>query len=405
MASLEAAAKSFNRFSSGDRKTLTALRYELPLLLLVSKVPQLGIQSRQGSWSPFQGGSMTSPQETSGNADLAMYQDMLSRALRFYWDCLNSSIRGRRYLKERGITNDSIQRFGLGYAESQRQALRKVFPNYQVKSLVDCGLVVENAKGRADRFRDRIMFPILNDEGRTIGFGGRILEGDRPKYLNSPETPLFHKGSLLYGVPQAQKAIGEYDMAIVVEGYLDVIMLSQSGVANVVSTLGTATTTAHLEKLKTLARRVVFCFDGDAAGTNAAIKAMFASASAVGSELDVGFVFLPKDEDPDSYVRKHGSDAFRDRVLSAMSFEAFLLRYLRKDKDLASSEGRAQLAHESLAVLDKIRDAGLFYRLIEAVARLANFTVAEMISFTDPMIERTWSNPAVVLPGDMQRTA
>ena len=348
---------------------------------------------------------MTSPQETSGNADLAMYQDMLSRALRFYWDCLNSSIRGRRYLKERGITNDSIQRFGLGYAESQRQALRKVFPNYQVKSLVDCGLVVENAKGRADRFRDRIMFPILNDEGRTIGFGGRIIDGDRPKYLNSPETPLFHKGSLLYGIPQAQKAIGECGMAIVVEGYLDVIMLSQGGIQNVVSTLGTATTAAHLEKLKSLASRVVFCFDGDTAGKNAAVKAMLASAAAVGSDLDVGFMFLPKDEDPDSYVRKHGADSFRDRIQSAMPYEAFLLRYLRRDKDLESSEGRAQLAHESLELLNKIRDAGLFYRLIETIARLANFTVAELISFTDPLVERKWSNPAVVLPGDMQRTA
>ncbi len=345
---------------------------------------------------------MPDTKASNDDARLEMYQDMLSRALRHYWENLKSSIRGRRYLKERGVSSESIAKFGIGYADVSKQGLRKVFPNYQVQALVECGLVVDRPGARADRFRDRIMFPILSDGGRVIGFGGRVIDGDRAKYLNSPETPLFQKGSLLFGVPQAQKAIAETGSAVIVEGYLDVVMSSQHGVGNVVSTLGTATTSAHIKTLAGFSKRVVFCFDGDRAGTNAAVKAMKACAGVVGVGLDVGFAFLPADEDPDSYVRKHGVESFLNRIDSALSFESFLLRYLRHGKDLTSSEGRAAFASESLELLNMVRDAGLFYRLIESVSRASRFTVAELLSFTDPAVERAWSTNTPVQTETLQ---
>ncbi len=329
--------------------------------------------------------------EVVSQQTLDMHHDMLSRACRRYWENLNASIRGRSYLKKRGINAETIARFGIGYAEEAKQGLRTVFPNYHVQSLVDCGLVVEKSHGRVDRFRDRIMVPILNETGRVIGFGGRIIDGERPKYLNSPETPLFRKRQELFGIPQARQAITETGTICIVEGYMDVVSLSQHGIENVVATLGTATTVHHVEKLALLAKHAVFCFDGDAAGHAAAVKAMHAVAGSIGEAFSAAFAFLPAGDDPDNYVRKHGTDAFQQRMSGALPFEAFVLRYLRHGKNLETSEGRAALAGESLDLLNAIRDAGLFYRLVEAVARAAHYTVAEILSFCDPEVERSWA--------------
>lgn len=323
---------------------------------------------------------------------LTMYQDMLSRALRSYWGNLKVSIKARRYLKERGLTTESMQRYGLGYAESAPQALRSVFANYQVPSLVECGLVIDGERGRYDRFRDRIMFPILNDAGRVIAFGGRILDGDGPKYLNSPQTPLFDKGSTLFGLAQARPSIEALGEVIVVEGYMDVVMSAQHGISNAVATLGTATTSAHVKKLlSTPARRIVFCFDGDAAGRNAAVKAMEACIPVINATTaEVTFMFLDDAEDPDSFVRTHGAEAFRALVAEAIPFEAFLLEQMRSGKNLATCEGKAHMAAEALNVLAQIGDAGLYYRLCEKVAQDTDFTVAELISLGNSDVQRTW---------------
>lgn len=323
---------------------------------------------------------------------LKMHQDMLSRALRCYWGNLKTSIRARRYLKERGLTVESMQRYGLGYAESAPQALRSVFANYQVPALVEAGLVIDGTHGRYDRFRDRIMFPILNDCGRVIAFGGRILDGDAPKYLNSPQTLLFDKGSTLFGLPQAKASIDALGEVIVVEGYMDVVMSAQHDVNNVVATLGTATTSAHVQKLmSTSARRIVFCFDGDAAGRKAAVTAMEACIKVINATTaEVAFMFLPATEDPDSFLRLHGAEAFRSLVAAAVPFEAFLLEHLRSGKDLTTCEGKAHMTHEALEALALINDAGLYYRLCEMVARDTGFTVSELISFGDNEVQRTW---------------
>ncbi len=324
-----------------------------------------------------------------------MHQEMLSRALRFYWENLKSSIKARRYLKERGVLPESVARFGLGYADGSSQSLRKIFPNYHVPSLVESGLVVDGERGRNDRFRNRIIFPILNESGRVIAFGGRIIEGDAPKYLNSPQTPLFDKGATLFGLPQARMAIEETGAIVVVEGYLDVVILAQSGIENTVATLGTATTSAHVKKLIETAReRVIFCFDGDDAGRKAAEKALLACADVIGTgPADVHFVFLPETEDPDSIVRSRGVDAFRDLLKQSVPFSDFLLEYLRSGKDMATCEGRAQLTSEAIPILLQLKDAALYYRVCEAIAKDSDFAVAEIITWTQNNTQRSWNTP------------
>lgn len=323
-----------------------------------------------------------------------MHQDMLRRALRHYWHCLNKSIRARRYLKARGLTSESIKRYGIGYAEASAQSLRAVFPNYQVPALLHCGLAIENDKRRYDRFRDRIIFPILDEDGCVIAFGGRLLEGDGPKYLNSPRTELFDKGATLFGMAQAKSSIATRSEVIVAEGYMDVVMSAQHGVGNIVATLGTATTTHHVEKLlATGAKRVVFCFDGDDAGRNAALKAMESALEASRPAVTrAHFAFLPMGVDPDSLVRSQGVEAFRECIAQAMPLETFLLNHLMADKNLETCEGRAGLTYVATQYLPQIKDSGMFYRLCESVADAAGYTVAEVIHFAGQTpATRSWS--------------
>lgn len=338
---------------------------------------------------------MEKASEMQSAETLRMHEDMLSRALRSYWGNLKTSIRARRYLKERGITVASIERFGLGYAESGAHSLRTVFPNYHVPALADCGLVIDGERGRYDRFRDRIMFPILNDHGRVIAFGGRIIDGDAAKYLNSPQTALFDKGNTLFGLPQARPAIDLTGEAIVMEGYLDVVMCAQHGIENVVATLGTATTAGHVSKLLALAsKRLVFCFDGDNAGQTAANRALDACVAAIsdgGAEVLV--TFLPADEDPDSFVRHYGADAFRGLIARATPFEVCIVDHLANGKDLDTCEGRAHMLSEAIAMLTQLQDAGLYYRLCEAIADHAGVTNAELIALTPSEQPRTWHRP------------
>lgn len=325
---------------------------------------------------------------------LVMYQEMLSKALRFYWGNLKDSFEARRYLKERGVTADSVRRFGLGFAGSASQSLKTVFPNYHVPALVDSGLVVavEGGRRRYDRFRNRIIFPILSESGRVIAFGGRLLAGEGAKYLNSPQSALFDKGATLFGLRQARSSIEEQGEVIVVEGYMDVVMSAQHGINNTVATLGTATTSAHVRKLmSTPARRIVFCFDGDSAGVNAAVKAMEACIEVVtATSAEVAFAFLPETEDPDSFIRNKGADAFREFVSKAVPFETFLIDKLRSGKDLTTCEGRAHMTHEALEVLARVQDAGLYYRLCEAVSVDTSLSVSEIIDLSGSAGQRSW---------------
>jgi len=303
---------------------------------------------------------------------------VLERAARFYREQLKASPRAIDYLKSRGLTGATAARFGIGYAPGGWQALAGAFERYDDKALVAAGLVIENDGKRYDRFRERVMFPILDQRGRVVGFGGRVLAAeDGPKYLNSPETPVFEKGRELYGLPQAREAIRAANRVVVVEGYMDVVMLAQHGVANVVATLGTATTPAHVQKLLKQADEVVFCFDGDAAGRRAAWHALEVSVEALADRKAVRFLFLPDGHDPDSFVREFGSAGVATRIAEAEPLSAFLLRELRSRCDLATPEGQSKLIAEAKPLVKRIGVPGLRLQLVKALAAAAAMEPAE----------------------------
>jgi len=324
-------------------------------------------------------------------AEAAPLTDYMARAARYYKDQLKASPKAIDYLKGRGLTGEIAARFGLGYAPDGWQNLAAAFPDYQSKALVDCGLVIEGDGGkRYDRFRDRIMFPILDARGNVIGFGGRVIGQGEPKYLNSPETPLFEKGRELYGLLQARAAIRDEDSVIVVEGYMDVVALAQHGVGNAVATLGTATTPIHVHKLLRQADRVIFCFDGDNAGRKAAARALDASLEHVADNKTIAFLFLPPEDDPDSYVRAHGADAFRKLARQAMPLTDFLMQELKGGKDLATAEGRSQLIHAAKPLLGRLQAPLLRLQLVKLLAQASSFSQAE--------IESLCGVPAVARP-------
>lgn len=310
--------------------------------------------------------------------------DHLARAATFYRDQLLSSPHAIAYLKSRGVRGDTAARFRLGYAPAGFQALRAAFPDYGDPALQTAGLVATNDAGRRyDRFRDRVMFPILDDAGDVIGFGGRVLAGDGPKYLNSPETPVFQKGRVLFGLTQAADAIAATSTVFVVEGYLDVVSLAQHGVQNAVATLGTATTGQHVERLLSLARQVVFCFDGDDAGRRAAARALEVCLPHVTDAVSISFLFLPREHDPDSFVRAKGADAFHDLATEAASLEGFFLANAMQGSSLEHAEGRARLVALAKPGLQQIGAPALLRRLLDALALHTRFTAAELVELCD----------------------
>ncbi|MBI5912299.1 MAG: DNA primase [Betaproteobacteria bacterium] len=306
--------------------------------------------------------------------------DIMQRASQYYREQLKASPHAIEYLKRRGLSGQVAARFGIGYAPEGWQNLQAAFPKYDDKSLKDAGLVIENDAGkRSDRFRDRIMFPIVNQRGFVIGFGGRVIGAGEPKYLNSPETPLFEKGRELYGLPQARQAIRDAGRVLVVEGYMDVAALAQHGVEYAVATLGTATTPVHVHKLLRQADEVVFSFDGDAAGRKAAWHALEMSLPATLDQKAIRFLFLPEGEDPDSYVRAEGKQAFEDLVGRAEPLSAYLLTQLRARVDTNTAEGRSRLLHEAKPLVMNITSApALQLQLLKQVADLAGMTQTEV---------------------------
>ncbi len=310
--------------------------------------------------------------------------EVMARAAAYYKDQLKKSPRAIEYCKKRGLTGEVAARYGMGYAPDGWQNLQEVFPDYNADELKVAGLVIENEAGRRyDRFRDRLMIPIINPKGEIIAFGGRIIDQGEPKYLNSPETPLFEKGRELFGLPQARQALRETDTAIVTEGYMDVIALSQNGVGNAVATLGTATTATHVQKLLRQVDRIVFCFDGDNAGRKAAWRALENSLEALADNKRLGFIFLPQEHDPDSYIREFGKEQFDRQVAQAMPLSDFLLRELAQRCDLTSSEGKAQLIYEAKPLLLKLPTPLLRLQLVKRLAEASGFAQAEVERLCD----------------------
>jgi DNA primase len=281
--------------------------------------------------------------------------DVLGRAAEGYRQQLKKSDRAIAYLKGRGLSGEIAARFGLGYATDGWRGLASVFANYDDPLLEESGLVIAHpdeaqpseadappSGKRYDRFRDRIMFPIRSVQGSVIGFGGRVLDRGEPKYLNSPETPVFSKGRELYGLFEARTAIRQRGYALVVEGYMDVVALAQAGFENAVATLGTACTAEHVQKLVRFTEQVVFSFDGDAAGRRAAGRALEASLAHATDTRTFRFLFLPAEHDPDSYVRELGAAAFEEAVARAVPLSRQIVAGAAEGLDLATAEGRAR---------------------------------------------------------------
>jgi len=306
--------------------------------------------------------------------------ELMARAREFYKASLKDNKKAIEYLKTRGVSGEIAARFGIGYAPEGWQNLEQVFPDsYSAPELATVGLVRLSEEGRRyDWFRDRIMFPILNAKGETIGFGGRVLGQGEPKYLNSPETPLFAKGHELFGLPQARQALRAENRSIVVEGYMDVVALAQHGVGNALATLGTATTREHVQKLMRQTDSVVFCFDGDAAGRKAAWRALENALELLTEQKHIGFAFLPETEDPDSFVRKKGKAAFDKLIQEAMPLSAFLLNELKSHHDLGSAEGRAALVAEAKPLLLRLPTPFLRLQLVKDLAGASGFEQREV---------------------------
>jgi len=310
--------------------------------------------------------------------NLRRLSEIMELAAAYYRAQLKKHPKAVDYLKNRGLTGQIAARFGIGYAPPGNRNLAEIFTDYETSDLLAAGLVIDNERGRYDRFRDRILFPIINQKGMVIAFGGRIIGQGEPKYLNSPETPLFEKGREVFGLPQARQALREENCAIVVEGYMDVAALAQHGIGNAVATLGTATTATHAQKLLRQVDRVVYCFDGDSAGRKAAWRALENSLEALADNKSIGFAFLPDREDPDSFVRQQGHEAFRLLIAQAAPLSDFLLRELGQRCDLTTSEGRARLVAEAKPLLARITGPFLRLQLVKRLAEASGFSQAEV---------------------------
>ena len=293
--------------------------------------------------------------------------DLMDASASYYRKALKGNERAIDYLKGRGLTGEIAAEFGLGYAPDQWEGLMDYLRQrgFRKEQLVTTGMGIPGKQDKPyDRFRDRVMFPIRDRRGRVIAFGGRVLDKGEPKYLNSPETPLFHKGRELYGLWEAKQAQRDIPRLVVVEGYMDVVALAQSGIRYAVATLGTATTPEHLDRLFRVTKEVVFCFDGDKAGRRAAWRALENSLETVRDGRQLKFLFLPEGEDPDTLVRKEGQAAFEARLDAAAPLSQFLIDRLSSQVDLGSIEGRARLVDLARPLIAKIPDA-VFREMLE----------------------------------------
>lgn len=328
---------------------------------------QVGMQVPQDDMSP-----QDRERAAAQRQKQATLTDVLEKAGEAWRRHLRESPRAIGYFKGRGVSGQVAKRYGLGYAPEGWRGLASVFPEYDSPLLEESGLVIVNEEDgkRYDRFRDRVMFPIRNVKGECIGFGGRVLGDDKPKYLNSPETAVFHKGRELYGLFEARTAIREQGYALVTEGYMDVVALAQLGFPNAVATLGTACTADHVHKLFRFTDTVVFSFDGDAAGRRAARKALDGALPYASDTRSVKFLFLPAEHDPDSFIRAHGPEAFARHVGDAMPLSRFLLETAREGCDLGQAEGRAHMLSNARPLWTALPDGALKRQLLTELGEL-----------------------------------
>ena len=369
------AKQMFFDFSSGKNGTAITFLMENDRLTFVEAVEELA--KRAGVEVPREGGNEGPRLVLDGPLDA------LAAAERWFRSQLKTHQPAIDYLKRRGLDGETAKRFNIGYAPESWDALTRQFPEAggQRRHAIDAGLLIEREAGDArgsgayDRFRNRVMFPIRDTRGRTIGFGGRTLGNDPAKYLNSPETPLFHKGRNLFGLYEAkQSSKADLPYLLIVEGYMDVVMLAQHGIHNAVATLGTATTREHLTLLFKSTRRAVFCFDGDRAGRAAASRALEQALPGIHDDRECHFMFLPDGHDPDSLVQEIGEAAFRTLIDGAQPLSDFLIDELLKQVNLATREGRARLPALAQPSLERLRDGALRRLLLDRLVQLSGLS-------------------------------
>ena len=336
-----------------------------------------------------QGGGSERFAPVDGKA-VAALSELMQTACDYYRKALRAAPQAIQYLKKRGLTGEVAARFGLGFAPDGWQNLEAAFADYRSDALVEAGLVIVSEKldaqgqpRRYDRFRERIMFPIRNVKGLVIGFGGRVLDGGEPKYLNSPETPLFSKGSELYGLFEARLAIREAHFVLVVEGYMDVVALAQLGFPNAVATLGTACTPIHVQKLLRQTDTVIFSFDGDAAGRRAARRALDACLPHAADNRTIRFLFLPPEHDPDSFIREFGKEAFSEQIEHALPLSQFMLNEVLIGKELDTPEGRARALFDAKPLLQALPANALRAQIMHMFADRLGVPFEEVAALCD----------------------
>jgi len=347
---------------------------------------QYGMQVPEEDISPEQRARATEQRQKQ-----TTLTEVLQKAAEAYRKHLKDANRAIDYCKQRGLSGEIARRFGLGYAPQGWRSLASVFPRYDDPLLVESGLVIQGQdeepggeEKRYDRFRDRLMFPIRNVKGECIGFGGRVLGDEKPKYLNSPETPVFHKGRELYGLFEARTALREQGFVLVTEGYMDVVALAQLGFPNAVATLGTACTADHVQKMFRFTDAVVFSFDGDAAGRRAARKALDAALPHASDVRNVKFLFLPPEHDPDSFIRAYGKEAFARCISEAVPLSQFLVDAARDGCELLTAEGRALMASHARPLWSLLPDGALKRQLLGEIATLVQLPTQELTALWTP---------------------
>jgi DNA primase len=327
--------------------------------------------------------------------------DVLERAAKLYQQQLRTSERAINYLKQRGLSGEIAQRYRMGYApEGWNFLLDNLGKNKTgIRHLLGAGLLIEKAPDRYyDRFRDRIMFPILDRRGRVIGFGGRILDQGEPKYLNSPETTVFHKGLELYGMYEARQAVRKLERICIVEGYMDVVALAQNGIEYAIASLGTATTGEQIHKTFRSVREIIFCYDGDNAGRKAAWRALENTLPILRDGMIARFLLLPEGEDPDTLVRKEGKERFEQRLENATPLSDFLFEHLQQEHDITSSEGKAGLAERTRPLFAKMPDSILRELLLNKLAGLLDIDAQKLATPTS-------TTPQTPKPAILQQAA
>lgn len=326
------------------------------------------------------------PQREKQQSELKPLYAALTAADELFRQQLKTSDKAKQYLQQRGFTGETAKNYAVGYAaDSWNELLNSLKKDHSEKSLHGAGLLSKNDKGRVyDKFRDRIMFPIRDRRGRCIAFGGRVIDAGEPKYLNSPETKVFHKGNTLYGLFEARRDSKKLTRILVVEGYMDCVVLAQYGMSNVVATLGTAVTRDHLQQLMRVVKHIVICFDGDKAGRKAARRALDQSMHVLKDGMRVDFMFLPDGEDPDSLVQKIGTETFLEKVDQAQPLSAYLLDVLKEGNPGNSAESRTGMAIEARDILKPLSSGLLKQQLLQEVTELTQTSMSELSNHEKP---------------------